>query len=81
MDIFKKKEKVIESVNTKEVEAAQVWMVSWNARYGEYSHSIKRVAKAFLNEDDADMFIESLKKAATLLQYTEGLSIQKTLQE
>ena len=81
MKIFKRKEKIIESVNTKEVETAQVWLVSWNSRYGGYSHNIKRVAKGFLNENDADMFIESLKKAATLLQYTEGLSIQKTLQE
>lgn len=38
----------------KEVEGAHVWVVSWNARTGNYSTDIKRVAKAFLFEEDAN---------------------------
>jgi hypothetical protein len=73
---LKKKNDVIESVNTKSVEGAEVWIVSWKARYGDFSHDVKRVAKAFLNYEDAVMFKDSLNKAKELLQYTEYLDIK-----
>lgn len=59
-----------------EVDGAHVWLVSWDARWGDYSTDTKRVAKAFLNEDDANQFAESLKLAQRLLQNTNGLRIK-----
>lgn len=58
-----------------QVDGAHVWVVSWNARYGEYYGETKRVAKAFLNEDDANQFAESLEMAHELLQNTNSLNI------
>ena len=59
----------------KEVDGAHVWMVSWNSRTGNYSSDIKRVAKAFLFEEDAKQYAESLKQAHALLQNTNDLKI------
>lgn len=59
-----------------EVDGANVWVVSWDARYGDYSGDTKRVAKAFLNEDDANQFKESLEMAQKLLQNTNNLRIE-----
>lgn len=59
-----------------EVDGAHVWMVSWIARYGDYSQDTKCVAKAFLNEDDANQFAESLEMAQQLLQNTNSLRIK-----
>ena len=78
---LKKKNDVIESVNTKSVEGAEVWIVSWKARYDEFSYDIKRVAKAFLNYEDAVIFKNSLIKAKELLQYTENIDIKIEKQE
>lgn len=55
---------------------AHVWVVSWEARYGDYSNNRKRVAKAFLNEDNAKQFAESLIMAHELLQNTNNLRIK-----
>ena len=60
----------------KDVDGAHVWVVSWNARTGDYSSDIKRVAKAFLLEDDAKQFAETLKQAQELLQNTNSLYIE-----
>ena len=59
-----------------EVDGAHVWIVSWEARFGDYSQDKKRVAKAFLNEDDANQFAESLEMANELLQNTNSLRIK-----
>ena len=59
-----------------EVDGAHVWIVSWEARFGDYSQDKKRVAKAFLNEDDANQFAESLEMANELLQNTNNLRIK-----
>ena len=59
-----------------EVDGANVWVVSWDARWGDYSHDTKRVAKAFLNEDDANQFAESLEMAQQLLQNTNSIHIK-----
>lgn len=77
----KKKETVIESYNTQEVEGAEVWMVSWDARWGEYSGNYNRVAKAFLSEQSARDFAQSLADAQKLLQYTENINIKIKKQE
>ena len=59
-----------------EVPGAHVWIVSWEARYGDYAQDKKQVAKAFLNEDDANQFTESLEMAQELLQNTNSLRIK-----
>ena len=59
-----------------QVLGAHVWVVSWEARYGDYSYDTNRVAKAFLNEDDAKQFAESLEMAQQLLQNTNKLRIK-----
>lgn len=59
----------------KDAQGAEVWIVSWDARYGEYSGNMSRVAKAFLDYDDAHKFADSLRDAKKLLQYTENIDI------
>lgn len=76
VSILKKKENIVDSVTVREVDSAEVYLVSWIARYGEFSGSRKRVAKAFLNKSDAEDFVETLERAAKLLQYTEYLDIK-----
>lgn len=76
MGIFnRKKEEIIKDYQTEVVEGVEVWMVSWNARYGEYQGDMKRVAKGFLNEQDAEAFKDTLEYAQNLLQYKENLNI------
>lgn len=53
-----------------------VYMLSWNARDGIYSSSIKRVAKAFINEDDAKAYKTLLIKAKAILQDTDDIDIK-----
>lgn len=59
-----------------EVDGADVWVVSWDARFGDFNSDRNRVAKAFLNEDDANQFKESLEMAQKLLQNTNNLRIK-----
>jgi membrane protein required for beta-lactamase induction len=76
MNIVKYITSLFEFRETKKVECAKVWMVSWDARYGSYYGNWERVSKAFLNRDDAYAFAKSLKDAKKLLQITEGLRIE-----
>jgi hypothetical protein len=59
-----------------QVDGAHVWIVTWDARWGDYYGETKRVAKAFLNEDDANQFAESLEMSHKLLQNTNSLRIK-----
>lgn len=73
---FKSKlEKLFKLQLVKEVEGAEIYLVSWTARFGAYSYDVKRVAKAFFNYDDAKQFAESLEDAQRLLQNTTNLNI------
>lgn len=65
----------------KDAEGAEVWIVSWDARYGDYSSDTRRVAKAFLLEEDAEAFAQSLYYAQTLLQNTNSIHITIRKQE
>ena len=80
MNFVKKLNNLIRPHKVKEiveqVDGAHVWVVSWNRRTGDYSSDIGRVAKAFLNEDDANQFAESLEMAQELLQNTNDLRIK-----
>ena len=75
MKLFGKTNTIITGVNTKEVEGCEVWLVMWQGRYGSYHDQHEQKAKAFLNEESAKIFAESLKEAQKLLQYTEDLCI------
>ena len=80
MKIIEKLNSLIRPSKVKEiveqVPGAHVWVVSWDARWGDYSHDTKRVAKAFLNEDDANQFAESLEMSQQLLQNTNSIHIK-----
>ena len=80
MEFIKKLNNLIRPHKVKEiveqVDGAHVWIVSWEARFGDYLGDTKRVAKAFLNEDDAKQFAESLEMAHELLQNTNSLRIK-----
>ena len=57
MGIFnRKKEEIINDYQTETIDGAEVWMVSWDARFGEYRGDSKRVAKAFFSETAAETF-------------------------
>lgn len=76
MNIVKYITSLFEFKETKKVECAKVWMVSWDARYGSWYGNWKRVSKAFLNQGDAEAFVKSLKDAKKLLQIEETLRIK-----
>ena len=76
-----KKNGIFNVKKEKEVEGAEVWIVSWESRYGKYSDSIKKVAKAFLLKQDAIDFAQSLYDAHALLQNTNDIHINIEKQE
>ena len=76
MNIVKYITSLFEFKETRKVECAKVWLVSWDARYGSFNREWKRVSKAFLNQDDAEAFVKSLKDAKKLLQIEENLRIK-----
>ena len=76
MNFISKLNALFKVEKVKEVEGAHVWVVSWDSRTGDYSSDIKRVAKAFLLEEDANQFAKSLEQAQNLLQNTNRLRIK-----
>lgn len=76
-----KKNGIFNVKKEKEVDGAEVWIVSWESRYGKYSDSIKKVAKAFLLKQDAIDFAQSLYDAHALLQNTNNIHINIEKQE
>ena len=81
MNVIEKIHNIITGYQKKEVKGFEAWTVSWKARNGSYSSDYKLVAKTFLNKEDAEKFIESLKEAKKLLQYTEYTGIELIKQE
>ena len=75
MKLIEKINTIITGVHTKEVKGCEVWVVMWRGRYGIFHDEYKQKAKAFLNEESAKIFAESLREAQKLLQYTEDLCI------
>lgn len=76
-----KKNGIFKVKKEKEVEGAEVWIVSWDSRYGKYSDNIQKVAKAFLLKQDAIDFAQSLYDAHALLQNTNDIHINIKKQE
>lgn len=75
MNITSKINEIFGLKKVKDAQGSKVWIVSWDARYGEWSDSKSKVAKAFLDYDDAQKFAQSLRDARKLLQYTENIHI------
>ena len=65
----------------KEVEGAEVWLLTWVSYVNKYSFIIGDDtdtvvrAKAFLNENDAKKYADSLEKANELLENNTRLRI------
>jgi hypothetical protein len=76
LKFLKKKEVIFDVKPSREVDGAEVWIVTWDKRSGEYSSDTKRAAKAFLSLDDANDFADSLKSAQKLLQNTNDIRIR-----
>ncbi len=70
-----KKTKTPVSNEIKEVDAVQLWIVNWYSRYDEYSVSVKKEYEAFISEDEANKFADSLRKAYKLLRHTSGTQV------
>lgn len=75
LKFLKKKEVIFDVKPSREVDGAEVWIVSWDKRNGNYCSDTKRAAKAFLSLDDANDFADSLKSAQELLQNTNDIRI------
>lgn len=76
MGIFtRKKEKIVTDYITEQVDGAEVFVVSWDAFKRLYSDTdimrLRRKAKAFLKEEDAETFKKSLYNSLILLQFAE----------
>lgn len=76
MNYIKKLIQMFNVVPTKEVEGAEVYVVSWRARWGEFHGETTRVFKAFFSEDDANEFKQSLIDAHKLLQNTTSIDVK-----
>ena len=83
MFFIKKKNSINKVVEDRTVDGAEVWLVSWNAHkpYGYVGTHPERVAKAFLNENDAKDFVNSLEDAQKLLQNTYDIHIKIEVQK
>lgn len=71
---FKRKNKIAQ-IEAKEVDGAEVWLVSWSSRHGDGYYDTHRCAKAFLTEADAKDFEKSLEEAQQILQNTNSINI------
>ena len=52
--------------------------VTWKARYNEYPQDFNTQVRVFLDKQSAQNFVQSLKEAQQILQYTEDLDIKIT---
>ena len=76
MKITRKINKLFSICNSKEVDGAEVWMLTWTSYVSGYvgTNEVTR-AKAFLNRCDAEQYADSLEKANKLLENKTGLNI------
>jgi len=76
MSIFtRKKEKIVTNYIMEQVDGAEVYVVSWDAFQRLYSDMDimrrHRMAKAFLEKEDAETFKKSLYDSLILLQFAK----------
>ena len=89
MNLTKKLNKLFSVKEVKDVEGAEVWMMTWltytntclsNKTYRSLVKTDTK-AKAFLNEEDAKLYAQSLRDANELLQNGLQLDIEITKQK
>lgn len=57
-------------------EVSNFYTVTWKARYNEYHSDFHIQVRVFLDKQSAQNFVQSLKEAQKILQYTEDLDIK-----
>lgn len=67
--LFKMK---VPSGGTKELEAVEMWVVSWFKRTGEYYHSVEKCYQGFTNQEEAKALKKALEDAHKLIGNTSG---------
>jgi hypothetical protein len=68
MKFFTKKLVVPETTETKQVDAVQLWTVTWWARVGKWDGEREKQYEAFTSQEAADEFAESLRAAFRLIR-------------
>jgi len=79
MKFTRKINKLFKIKEEKEVDGAEVWILTWKAYYCSFCDEVVNnimISKAFLNENDAEDFAKSLKDANELLQNKTNLRIE-----
>lgn len=81
MGLFTRKENEVPETTNRQVEGAEVWVVSWTSLSGSYPNSPTLVsdtrrAKAFIREKDAQDFKKALEDAMSLLQCGFAINIR-----
>jgi hypothetical protein len=74
-NVFKSTTEVPVSNETKSVEVARIWTVTWTSRHGEFSSDTKKQQKVFLSSNEAQHFAEALDAAFKLLRFTSGTKV------
>ena len=57
-------------------EIPNFYTVTWKARYNAYYQDFNVQVRVFLDKQSAQNFVQSLKEAQKILQYTEDLDIK-----
>lgn len=68
INIFKKGYKQLSS-------GIDTWTVEWTRRYGEYSGDTEQCYQAFTNEEEANEFADSIRRAHKLIGNTSGTNV------
>ena len=75
MGIKTRIESLFQVSKDRDVTMVDVWVVSWDARYGKWSDSTKRASRAFIIHKDAEDFVKLLRDSQSNLCYTENINI------
>lgn len=65
----------IPSDDTTELETVDMWVVSWYARYGEYSGETHPCYQSFFSQEDAYALANALMNANKLIGNTSGTKV------
>ncbi len=76
MNLFFKKTSVPVSNEMKEVDAVQLWQVTWWSRHGAYSSDLEKEFEVFTSEQEANDFANALRAAYKLLRHTSGTEVK-----
>ena len=57
------------------------WVVEWTRRYGEFHGQTEQCFQAFTNEEEANEFADSIKRAHKLIGNTSGTYVSVNKQK